>query len=504
MTMESTTEVAFINNCTMHDRRDRTAPPSTTLSDSSMTRMTVKEVASGIRGTLVSGSPAVVVSGISIDSRTLNPGDLFFAIRGPHTDGHSYVSSALAKGACGAVVELDFEAPEGSLRDQILLSVADTHQALKDLGTEVRRRWRGSLVAITGSVGKTTTKEFAAQVLQTEYSVYRSPGNYNNLFGLPLSLFGLNEDDHIGIFEMGMSARGEIAEMCRIARPDIGVLTNIAPVHLEFFNSVEEIAQAKGELAESLGSSGTFIYNADDALVRRIAARFAGHKISFGLSPDAEIRAEEIEIVGVEETRFRLSCHGVSRKAVMPLAGLHYVMNVLPALALGHYYRIPLEQSVESLKDLRHAPMRGQVLRFKEGFVVIDDSYNSNPRALAQVLENLSLRQSGGRRILVAGEMLELGKESPSLHYQAGSMAAKFGIDLVVAVRGDAQELARGAIAGGIPESRVHFFTDVDQAAGFVEQTVRKGDDLLVKGSRGVHLEKIVQALRNRFHEETR
>ena len=467
-----------------------------------MARMSAEEVAAGIRATLVSGSPLHEVTGISIDSRTLQPGDLFFAIRGK-IDGHRFVSSAFSNGACGAVVDSSFTPPEGLLQDRILLRVENTHQALKDLGADVRQRWRGSLVGITGSAGKTTTKEFSAHVLQTEYSVYRSPGNYNNLVGLPLSLFGLSDDDHIGIFEMGMSALGEIAEMCRIARPDVGIITNVAPVHLEFFDSLEQIAQAKEELAQGLGHAGTLIYNADDPLVQKIADRFLGQKISFGLAESAVVRAEEIETVGLEETRFRISCMGVTQKAVIPLAGMQFVMNLLPAIALGQHYRIPLEQSVDSLKDLRPALMRGQVLRFKEGFAVIDDTYNSNPRALVQAIENLCHIPAGKRRILVAGEMLELGKNSRSLHYQCGSIAAGSGVNVVVAVQGDAQELARGAIAAGIPDSQVHFFTDADRATQFLIETVREGDVLSVKGSRGVHMEKIVQALQARFLEET-
>jgi UDP-N-acetylmuramoyl-tripeptide--D-alanyl-D-alanine ligase len=467
-----------------------------------MANMSVEDVATAIRATLESGSPGHKVTGISIDSRTLKPGDLFFAIRGK-TDGHRFVSAALSNGACGAVVDSSFMPKEGLLRDRILLRVENTHRALKDLGAEVRQRWRGSLVGITGSIGKTTTKEFAAHVLQTEYSVYRSPGNYNNLFGLPLSLYGLKDDDHIGVFEMGMSARGEIAEMCRIARPDVGVITNIAHVHMEFFKSIEEIALAKEELAQALGHSGTLIYNVDDPLLQRIAGRFLGQKISFGVSESAVVRAEEIETVGLEETRFRVSCLGVARKASIPLAGMHYVMNVLPAIALGHHYRIPLEQSVESLKDLRPAPMRGQILRFKEGFSVIDDTYNSSPRALVQAIENLRQLPSGKRRILVAGEMLELGANSRSLHYQCGSIAAGSGINVVVAVQGDAQELARGAIAAGIPDFQVHFFVDSERAAQFVVETAHEGDALLIKGSRGVHMERIVRALQTRFAEET-
>ncbi len=475
-------------------------PLLATLAELTMTNITIGELEASSRGLLLSGFRAAVPSGISIDSRTLRHGDLFFAIRGPANDGHNYIMAALSKGAMGVVVDSRSVTPANFPRDRVLLQVEDTHRALKDLAAEVRRQWTGSLIGITGSMGKTTTKEFAAHILQSEYGVYRSPGNYNNLFGLPLAIFGLSPDDQIGIFEMGMSAPGEIAEMCRIASPDVGVITNVAPVHLAFFKSVEEIALAKGELAQGLRPGGTLIYNADDPLVQKIAAAYAGNKISYGRSAEAEVRADEVETIGLQETRFRLSFAGHGGRAMIPLSGLHYIMNALPAVALGNLYGMRREQIVESLRDLHQAPMRGQVVRFAERFTVIDDSYNSNPQALMEMIKVLS-GAPGSRRILVAGEMLELGADAGLLHFRCGQWAAQHGIDIVVAVRGDAKELAQGAVAGGIPESQVHFFTEVDPASDFVTRNVRSGDLVLVKGSRGVHLERLVQALRSQHAE---
>ena len=465
--------------------------------------ITALQVESSTGGILLSGLRSSPVTGISIDTRTLLPGDLFFAIRGPRNDGHDHIPSALEKGACGAVVDTRYLSAAAFPSGRLLLQVEDTHRALKDLAADVRRLWRGSLVAVTGSMGKTTTKEFATQVLQTEFSVYRSPGNFNNLFGLPLAIFGLGADDHIGIFELGMSAPGEIAEMCRIARPDIGILTNVAPVHLEFFNSLDGIARAKGELVAGLPSDGTLIYNADDPLVTKVALPFTGRRISFGLGEESDVRAHDIETAGLYETRFRLTCRGVDHRALIPLAGAHYVMNALPAVALAGHYRIPMEQVVESLAHLKQTQMRGQILRFVEGFSVIDDSYNSNPRALMRMVEMLSQVPSFHRRILVAGEMLELGGEAASLHRQCGSWAARCGIDLVIGVRGAAGEIVKGAVEGGLPAERARFFDEVDPAIDFVAVAVRAGDLVLIKGSRGVHLEKVVQALRAR-HEEVK
>jgi UDP-N-acetylmuramoyl-tripeptide--D-alanyl-D-alanine ligase len=497
------TEAAYITNRTSNNRGyEKFRPAIGRTMELAMSNMTAGEAASSIGGTFVYGSRECIISGISIDSRTLKNGDLFFAIRGTQQDGHRYAPNALAKGAIGVVVESAYVYPGEFPAGRVLLKVGDCHTALKDLASSVRRGWDGNLVAITGSMGKTTTKEFAAHILESAYSVYRTPGNYNNLYGLPLALFGLNCRHRFGIFEMGMSAPGEIAEMCRIAAPDTGIITNIAPVHLAFFNSIEEIAQAKGELVEALPANGTLIYNADDPLVCNIAGRFTGNRISFGLTEKSDVRADQIDIASLYETRFRLSYEGNSVRATIPLPGSHYVMNALPAIALGRLHRIPLEQMVARLGSLRQAAMRGQIYHFREGFTLIDDSYNSNPNALIQMIEVLTQVPAFSRRILVAGEMLELGKDSDKLHFDCGTRSVKQGVDIVIAVQGAAREIVRAALAAGVPESQSRFFDDVGSAAEYVAREMHKGDLVLVKGSRGVHMEKIVQALRTQYSEE--
>jgi len=464
-----------------------------------MSNLSAAEVESGTAGAIVHGSRDTVFSNVSIDTRNLQGGEVFFAIRGPNQDGHRFIPDALSKGALGAVAEQGYRYPGKFPVDRVLIKVGDTHEALKDLALSARRRWPGTLAAITGSMGKTTTREFIAHILKSGFRVYRTPGNYNNLFGLPLALLGLSADQDLGIFEMGMSARGEIAEMCRIAAPVIGIITNVAPVHLQFFNSLEDIAQAKAELAQALPSDGTLIYNADDPLVCDIADRYAGRRISFGFSKVAEVRATRIEIVGLEETRFRLSCDGESRQASIPLAGAHYVMNVLPGVALGSRFNIPLPRMIESFATLQQASMRGQILRFRKGFAVIDDSYNSNPRALMRMTEVLSGTPSFKRRILVAGEMLELGSSSDSLHFECGTFAAKRGVDVVIGIQGAAREIVRASLESGVPDLQARFYPDADSAANFISHELRHGDLTLIKGSRGVHLEKIVRRLRTDF-----
>jgi UDP-N-acetylmuramoyl-tripeptide--D-alanyl-D-alanine ligase len=461
--------------------------------------LSAAEVESETAGTLASGPKNAVFNRVSIDTRTLQTGDIFFAIRGPNLDGHRFIPDALAKGALGAVAAKSYQYPEEFPSDRVLIKVEDTHKALKDLAAWARRRWTGILVAITGSMGKTTTREFVTQVLRSQFSVYQTPGNYNNLFGLPLALFGLAPEHDLGIFEMGMSAPGEIAEMCRIAAPNIGIITNVAPVHLQFFSSLNEIARAKGELAQALPPDGELIYNIDDPLVSEIANRFAGRKISFGFSECADIRADKIRIVSLSETRFRLSCSETAFEAAIPLPGSHFVMNALPAVALGLRRNIPPDKIVESLARLQQASMRGQILHFKEGFSVIDDSYNSNPLALMSMIELLSKMPLFTRRILVAGEMLELGDSSDYLHAECGAYAAKSGLDMVIGIQGAARQIVDAAVKAGLPEFRAQFFPNSAEATDFINGEMRKGDLTLVKGSRGVHAEKIVQSLRSHF-----
>jgi UDP-N-acetylmuramoyl-tripeptide--D-alanyl-D-alanine ligase len=464
-----------------------------------MFKLSAAEIESSTQGTLVQGTRETVFAGVSIDTRTLTPGSIFFAIRGPNQDGHCFITDALAKGALGAVVEQGYEHPSEFPNDSILIKVEDTHRALKSLARAVRLDWPGTLVAITGSMGKTTTREFAAQLMQSKFPVYQTPGNYNNLFGLPLTLFGLSSEYQMGIFEMGMSVAGEISEMCRIATPTIGIITNVAPVHLEFFDSIEQIAQAKGELAEGLPPDGTLIYNIEDPFVRNIAARFSGRKISFGISDMADIRAENIGILDPDKTRFQLSYDGHAQTAFLPFAGSHYVMNALPGIALCRLFNIDPDQIVESLGRLQPVAMRGRIVRFKNGITLIDDSYNSNPRALMQMIEVLAKMPAFSRRILIAGEMRELGGSSRQLHFECGSYAIRQGVDMVVGIEGDAQEIVQAAIESGLPESQAHFFANSEMAIDFINSIVRPGDLLLIKGSRGVHTEKIVKSMHSQF-----
>ena len=457
--------------------------------------LTAKMIESSVKGTLIRGARDAVFSGVSIDSRAITPGGIFFAIRGPRTDGHRFVCDIPSNGATGAVVTDDY-IPHGELpKDFVLIKVRDTHEALKELARSVRLAWKGKLTAITGSVGKTTTREFAWQLIGTRFKAYQTPGNYNNLFGLPLAILGLNPEHEVGIFEMGMSAAGEIAEMCRIALPETGILTNVAPAHLEFFASLEQIAEAKGELVRGLASDGVLIYNADDSLVRKLARRFGGKKVSFGRSKDADVRADRIEIHGIDATNFRLSCGGITLGAGLPFAGEHYVMNALPGAALALILGMTPEEIVSAMDGLQQTEMRGRILRFAKGFAVMDDTYNSSPYALMSMVKVLAATSGFSRRILFAGEMRELGVDARRLHFECGEFAARRGISMVVGVGGNAAEIVRGAAESGMEKAVTHFFETSEEAANFAVKNMRSGDLALVKGSRSVRMENIVNQL---------
>lgn len=464
-----------------------------------LSQLNAEQIAECTRGRLSAGGGAASFAGVSIDTRTLGEGALFVAIRGPRHDGHAFIPKAIAAGARGVVADSAYRHPGDFPPGRVLIRVEDTHRALRDLAAAVRRRWRGTAVGITGSMGKTTTKEFVSQMLEPAFRVRRSPGNYNNLYGLPLAVFGLEQGDQVGVFEMGMSAPGEIAEMCRIVSPSVGVITNVAPVHLEFFGSLEGIARAKGELAEALPHGGVLVYNSQSPGLGRIAARFGGRRISFGFDAGADFRADQIEITGPEQTRFRLRWGGAERIATIPLAGAHYVMNALPAVALGDLYGLGPDAIAGALGRLQPASMRGRMLRFAEGFSVIDDSYNSNPEALRSMIDVLSRLPSFRRRILVAGPMLELGSASAALHYECGVSAAQAGLDAVIGVGGDSREIVRAALEHGMGDCRARFVEGTGEAAALLGRELRRGDLVLIKGSRGARMEAVVESLRSAF-----
>ena len=459
--------------------------------------LSLEEISNAVTGTL-QGAGNVKVRGYSIDSRTLNAGELFFAIKGPRFDGHKFVEQAFQKGAAAAVIEGNLEPAAGTAKRNTI-RVKSTTEALQRLATDVRRRWGMTIVGVTGSAGKTTTKEMIATVLGKKYTVLRSVGNLNNEFGLPLCLLRAERYQNIGVLEMGMSAKGEIRKLASIAEPNEGVVTNVNPVHLEFFKSVDEIAEAKAELIEGLHDPKVAYLNNDDSRVRAMSRNFSGKVVTYGVKSAAAFRVQQLQDLGLEGTAF--SVHHARRDVnfVLPLLGQHNVANAVAAIAVGVVHEVDWEQLREAISDMKPERMRGQVIKFREGFAAIDDSYNSNPRALSEMIRFFGKLHGYQRKILVAGEMLELGPEGAELHRNCGREAARAGLELVLAVQGQAREILEGALEAGMDRSRLKFVRDAVQAGDLLARTLKKGDVVLIKGSRGVKLEQTLNTLRAAF-----
>jgi UDP-N-acetylmuramoyl-tripeptide--D-alanyl-D-alanine ligase len=427
-----------------------------------------------------------VAQGYSIDSRTIQPGELFFAVKGERMDGHDFVSQALEKGAAAAVIRQDqFARYPVKTR---LMTVADTLTALQTLASAVRRLWGKPLIGVTGSTGKTTTKDAIAHVLSTRFRVLKSEGNFNNHFGLPLMLLKIEPEHGIAVIEMGMSHAGEIAALAKIAQPEIGVVTNVAPVHLEFFESLAGIACAKYELVEALPAGGTAVLNADDEYVSQFGRDFRGKVVLYGTRASSDVRAENIQPRGSDGSAFDVVVGSCREKAVLHLVGTHNIYNALAAVAVGLERGLSPSESVAALASLVPADKRGQVVKL-DNITIINDCYNCNPKALEAMVDALAAMPAK-RRIVVGGAMLELGPAGDDLHRQAGEYIAKKKIDVLLGVRGQAQLMVEAASQAGM---RAEFVATPEEAGEWLARETREGDVVLLKASRGVKLERALE-----------
>jgi UDP-N-acetylmuramoyl-tripeptide--D-alanyl-D-alanine ligase len=431
-----------------------------------------------------------MAQGYSIDSRTVQPGELFFAVKGERLDGHDFVEQALSRGAIAAVVgkgqRARYSNPAG------LLAVDDTLVALQTLATAVRKMWGKTAIAVTGSMGKTTTKEAMAHLLAIKYRVHRTKGNFNNHFGLPLGLLTLEPEYDLAVVEMGMSHPGEISALARIALPNQAVVTNVAPVHLESFDSIAGIARAKYELIAALPHGGTAVLNGDDEYVCQFGRDLKGKVVMFGLKPTADVRAENIEVLGAEGTRFDLVSHEIRQPVHSPLLGRHNVYNVLAAAAIALEHGITPSEIAAALPCLQPADKRGQVVQVGN-ITVLYDCYNSSPKALMAATDILAAMPAR-RRIVVAGEMLELGPTGEQLHRECGRYMAGIHagsrLDFLLGVRGLAQSMVDAAGDAGM---KAEFVATPEEAGEWLARETREGDVVLLKASRGVKLEKALE-----------
>ena len=458
------------------------------------------------------------ITDYSIDSRSVGAGELFFALsqpdyvragfNGEFIDGHTFIADAFKHGAIAAVARADRVAGDSeleALKDRLLL-VDDAIAALQELAHRVYTAWAKPVIGITGSAGKTTAKELTAHVLKSAgYRVLKSERNYNNGLGLPLSVLrmvseGRSPDQFdLAVLEMGMSSpTHEIQRLCRITPPDVAVELMVAAVHLEYLGSIENIAAAKAELIEGLKPEGIAVLNADDALVMKMREKHSGRVLTFGIENAADVSATDIDAGSLGRISFRLRTPLGEAHASLHMSGRHNLSNALAAAAVGTSFDLPTEEIAAALKTAQSPKMRGEIFDFAAGFTVIDDSYNSNPRSLLNMVRTMAdAGQSRKRLILIAGEMLELGPDEASLHRAAGREIAANGVNEIWGVRGLAKEIVAGAEEAGVRTTK--FFNSSEEAATEIVKEVKEGDLILVKGSRGVATEKVVNALRARF-----
>ncbi|HHY47359.1 MAG TPA: UDP-N-acetylmuramoyl-tripeptide--D-alanyl-D-alanine ligase [Firmicutes bacterium] len=469
--------------------------------------LSIGEILPLVRGELLSGSVDTTFAGVSTDSRTLVPGDLFFALIGERYDGHDYVGDAISKGACGVVISrvpASLEAlyaagarPPG--RQAAVIKTTDTLAALQAVARYVRRRVACKVVAVTGSTGKTTTKDMTASILSTRLRVVKSESNFNNEIGLPLTLLGLDETIQASVVEMGMRALGEIKLLSEIAEPDVGVVTNVGITHLELLGSVDNIAKAKSELISSLPSGGFAVLNADDPRVAGMAELTYAQVVLYGTRPGCDIRAEDIKTLGLSGTSATLVTPAWAMEVHIPVPGRHNVMNALAAAGAAMCLGLGPEEIKRGLEAFTLSPMRMQVIDLGNDVTLINDAYNANPASVRAALETLSTAGAGRRKVAVLGDMLELGPVSQQAHREAGVQALDSGVDVLITVGRLGEEIGRGfgeaLRARGIRGREVHSVENPADAASFLKEVIRPGDVILVKASRRMQLDMVASEL---------
>jgi UDP-N-acetylmuramoyl-tripeptide--D-alanyl-D-alanine ligase len=452
----------------------------------------INDVIKAVRGQLVQGSSNIGINGVSIDSRTIKPGDLFLAFPGERVDGHDFLEQVFDQGAAAAVISH----PVNFQSRAALIMVDDPLKALQDLAYYYRQLYNIPVVAVTGSTGKTTTKDLIAGVLEQRFKVLKTSGNYNNEIGLPLTLLQLNHSHQIAVLEMAMRGRGQIAALCELSCPQVGVITNIGKTHLELLGSHEAIALAKGELLQALPSDGWAVLCGEDPWQVKLSEMVSGEVIFYGYSDHCTVSASQVVLDNLDGVEFNLSTPAGQRTCFLPLPGAHNVTNALAAAAVGHRFGLTLQEIAAGLQSASLTGMRLEVKEEKDGVMIIDDSYNASPSSTIAALRLLA--ESGGERtIAVLGDMYELGEETVDGHRQVGKEAVALQIDCLCTVGQLAREIAKGAINAGMDSDLIYVYQEKTEAVSFLRSYLQKGDAVLIKGSRGMKMEEIVAAIQD-------
>ncbi len=459
--------------------------------------LTVEEVLRATGGKLLQGKGDSSFRGISTDSRTVAEGELFVALKGPRFDGHHYALEALRKKAGGVLIE---KQRVGDIRwngdrSRTVIAVEDTLAALGDMARDWRHQFNIPLVALTGSNGKTTTKEMVAACLETTFPVLKTKGNLNNLIGVPLTLLTLTEKERVVVLEMGMNVPGEIRRLTEIAEPDVGLITNIQTVHLEGMGSLEKLKEEKGELFRRMRRDGTLLVNQDDPRVVDLAGDYPGQKITFGIEHPADVMAKEIRLHGAEGTSFTLILEGEAMEVHLRVLGGHFVPNALSAIAVACLFGVEVDRAREALENFRPFSMRMEVVRLRDGGTLINDAYNANPYSMEVALETLAEARGMGRAIAVLGDMLELGRFTKEAHEQIGKRVSELSIDFLLAMGEEASVVVESAIRHGLPTEKARIVESHSEAISVLRQMIQNGDWILVKGSRRMAMEEIVEGL---------
>lgn len=462
--------------------------------------MTVIEISELIKAEIIGGEAFLrkVVSGISIDSRTISSNELFFGIRGENFNGGDFAEQAYKKGAAAVVIDKEHQSKLHGLSE--MLVVDDTTVALQQLASSLRKNMSGlKVIGITGSSGKTTTKEMTYALLKDSFKASKTEGNLNNLYGLPLCLCRLSGDEEVFVAEMGMSYAGELTRLTEIADPEIGVLLNVNPVHTINFDSIEDLANAKAELFENMRKDGTVIFNLDNEFSGRIGNRYPGRKITYGIKQSGTLTAKNIEFNGFDSTDITLQVEGREYPLTIPHFGLGNVYNFLAAASVAFALGVDPQDYGRRIKKMAYAAGRGNVYKLRENIIVLDDSYNSNPVAMEMLLGFLERYRADGRKVVVAGDMLELGRRELEEHFRIGQIVAKSDIDLFITVGRLSKKMIEGALDEGMKQQSVLHFDDSEEAAQRISELIEENDLVLVKGSHGVHTEMIVEKLKKSF-----